>query len=115
ITVNGTNDAAVVGGVDTASVTEKAAGDNMSPDHAQPGMATLRVSTLNANGHLSVVDPDSGQSGFADNNVGYNYHGTYGDLILNPNGDWNYFADAGSLTHIGGRPTTRGSAIDKLG
>ncbi|MEZ8075976.1 VCBS domain-containing protein [Vibrio sp. FF112] len=114
ITVNGTNDNAVVGGVDTASVTEKAAGDNMSPDHAQPGMATLRVSTLNANGHLSVVDPDSGQSGFADN-VGYNYHGTYGDLILNPNGDWNYFADAGSLSHIGGRPTTRGSAIDKLG
>ncbi|MEZ8178208.1 VCBS domain-containing protein [Vibrio sp. 1F292] len=115
ITVNGTNDAAVVGGVDTASVTEKAAGDNMSPDHAQSGMATLRVSTLNANGHLSVIDPDSGQSGFADNNVGYNYHGTYGDLILNPNGDWNYYADAGSLTHIGGRPTTRGSAIDKLG
>ncbi|WP_232288485.1 VCBS domain-containing protein [Vibrio splendidus] len=115
ITVNGTNDNAVVGGVDTASVTEKAAGDNMSPDHAQSGMATLRVSTLKANGHLSVIDPDSGQSGFADNNVGYNYHGTYGDLILNPNGDWNYFADAGSLTHIGGRPTTRGSAIDKLG
>ncbi|WP_102578974.1 VCBS domain-containing protein [Vibrio lentus] len=115
ITVNGTNDNAVVGGVDTASVTEKAAGDNMSPDHAQPGMATLRVSTLNANGHLSAIDPDSGQSGFADNNVGYNYHGTYGDLILNPNGDWNYFADAGSLSHIGGRPTTRGSAIDKLG
>ncbi|WP_157936468.1 VCBS domain-containing protein [Vibrio splendidus] len=115
ITVNGTNDNAVVGGVDTASVTEKAAGDNMSPDHAQPGMATLRVSTLNANGHLSVIDPDSGQSGFADNNVGYNYHGTYGDLILNPNGDWDYYADAGSLSHIGGRPTTRGSAIDKLG
>ncbi|MCC5516468.1 tandem-95 repeat protein [Vibrio splendidus] len=115
IKVNGTNDNAVVGGVDTASVTEKAAGDNMSPDHAQSGMATLRVSTLNANGHLSVIDPDSGQSGFADNNVGYNYHGTYGDLILNPNGDWNYYADAGSLTHIGGRPTTRGSAIDKLG
>uniref|UniRef100_UPI000D3B198D VCBS domain-containing protein n=1 Tax=Vibrio splendidus TaxID=29497 RepID=UPI000D3B198D len=115
IKVNGTNDNAVVGGVDTASVTEKAAGDNMSPDHAQSGMATLRVSTLNANGHLSVIDPDSGQSGFADNNVGYNYHGTYGDLILNPNGDWNYYADVGSLTHIGGRPTTRGSAIDKLG
>ncbi|WP_157938494.1 VCBS domain-containing protein [Vibrio splendidus] len=115
ITVNGTNDNAVVGGIDTASVTEKAAGDNMSPDHAQSGMATLRVSTLKANGHLSVIDPDSGQSGFADNNVGYNYHGTYGDLILNPNGDWNYYADAGSLTHIGGRPTTRGSAIDKLG
>ncbi|WP_102313895.1 VCBS domain-containing protein [Vibrio lentus] len=115
ITVNGTNDNAVVGGVDTASVTEKAAGDNMSPDHAQSGMATLRVSTLNANGHLSAIDPDSGQSGFADNNVGYNYHGTYGDLILNPNGDWDYYADAGSLSHIGGRPTTRGSAIDKLG
>ncbi|MEZ8239281.1 VCBS domain-containing protein [Vibrio splendidus] len=115
ITVNGTNDNAVVGGVDTASVTEKAAGDNMSPDHAQSGMATLRVNTLKANGHLSVIDPDSGQSGFADNNVGYNYHGTYGDLILNPNGDWDYYADAGSLSHIGGRPTTRGSAIDKLG
>ncbi|WP_258185533.1 VCBS domain-containing protein [Vibrio splendidus] len=115
ITVNGTNDNAVVGGVATASVTEKAAGDNMSPDHAQSGMATLRVNTLKANGHLSVIDPDSGQSGFADNNVGYNYHGTYGDLILNPNGDWDYYADAGSLSHIGGRPTTRGSAIDKLG
>ncbi|MFA0332458.1 VCBS domain-containing protein, partial [Vibrio sp. 10N.222.54.B2] len=34
ITVNGTNNAAIIGGVDTASISENTAGVNMSPDYA---------------------------------------------------------------------------------
>ncbi|MCL1144409.1 cadherin-like domain-containing protein, partial [Shewanella gaetbuli] len=53
---------------------------------------------------------------FGDHNPsGYNYHGAYGDLILTPDGKWFYHADAGHLAHIGGRPTSRGTAIDRLG
>ncbi|WP_415837012.1 VCBS domain-containing protein, partial [Shewanella aquimarina] len=41
VTINGTDDKAVIGGVDTGSVTENSAGKDMSPDYAQPGMAHL--------------------------------------------------------------------------
>ncbi|MFA0321832.1 VCBS domain-containing protein, partial [Vibrio sp. 10N.222.55.A3] len=34
VTVNGTNNAAIIGGVDTASISENTAGVNMSPDYA---------------------------------------------------------------------------------
>nr|WP_277869551.1 VCBS domain-containing protein [Vibrio splendidus] len=115
ITITGTGDAAIIGGVDTGSVIEKTAGDNMSPNFAHPGMATLGNSVLYADGQLTVVDPDTGEQGFAPHTNAYNYHGTYGDLILNTDGSWHYVADAGSVSHIGGRPTTRGSAIDQLG
>ncbi|WP_260811815.1 VCBS domain-containing protein [Vibrio splendidus] len=115
ITITGTGDAAIIGGVDTGSVIEKTAGDNMSPDFAHPGMATLGNSVLYADGQLTVVDPDTGEQGFAAHTNAYNYHGTYGDLILNTDGSWHYVADAGSVSHIGGRPTTRGTAIDQLG
>ncbi|WP_141347249.1 VCBS domain-containing protein, partial [Vibrio inusitatus] len=115
LTVNAVGDAAVIQGVDTGSVTEKTAGDNMSPDHAHSGMATLGNSVLYADGQLTVIDPDTGEQGFPPHTNAYNYHGTYGDLILNTDGSWHYVADAGSVSHIGGRPTTRGTAIDQLG
>ncbi|WP_428792670.1 VCBS domain-containing protein, partial [Vibrio splendidus] len=115
IIITGTGDSAIIGGVDTGSVIEKTAGDNMSPDFAHSGMATLGNSVLSADGQLTIVDPDKGEQGFASHTNAYNYHGTYGDLILNPDGSWHYVADAGSVSHIGGRPTTRGTAIDQLG
>ena len=108
-------DAAVIGGVDTGSVTEANAGANMSPDYAQPGMASLNRATLYADGQLTITDPDAGEAAFDTKGVGYSYHGQYGDLILQENGAWHYKADAGHLAVSGGRPTTRGTAIDQLG
>ncbi|MFA0509132.1 VCBS domain-containing protein [Vibrio sp. 10N.222.54.C2] len=116
ITVNGTNNAAIIGGVDTASISENTAGVNMSPDYAQPGIATLGNTTLYADGKLTITDPDTGESIFEkQGSNGYDYHGTYGDLILQNDGTWHYHADAGHLSGIGARPTTRGTAIDQLG
>ncbi|MGC9458760.1 VCBS domain-containing protein, partial [Vibrio genomosp. F10] len=67
-------------------------------------------------GKLTITDPDVGESGFErQGSNGYDYHGTYGDLILLTDGTWHYHADAGHLSGIGARPTTRGTAIDQLG
>ena len=71
ITINGTNDAAVIGGVDTASVTEDDA------------------ATLTASGALTVTDTDTGEASFTAETV----TGTYGDLTIDANGNWNYSAD----------------------
>ncbi|MCC4834184.1 VCBS domain-containing protein [Shewanella sp. 10N.7] len=109
-------DAAVIGGVDTGDITENSAGINMSPDQAHAGMATLGQKVLYASGQLTILDPDKGEAEFGGQSAsGYNYHGSYGDLILNKDGSWDYHADLGRVSHIGGRPTTRGTAIDKLG
>ncbi|MFN3131910.1 VCBS domain-containing protein [Roseibium sp.] len=110
-----TTTAAVIGGVDTGSVTEWTAGQNMSPDYAQPGMATLSKATLDASGHLSITDPDAGEASFDTHGLGFTYHGTYGDLLLRANGEWFYHADAGSNRFVGGAATTRGTTIDRLG
>ncbi|TKF99542.1 cadherin-like domain-containing protein, partial [Vibrio sp. F13] len=88
----------------------------MSPDYAHSGIATLGNTTLYADGKLTITDPDVGESGFErQGSNGYDYHGTYGDLILLTDGTWHYHADAGHLSGIGARPTTRGTAIDQLG
>ncbi|MDE1211917.1 VCBS domain-containing protein, partial [Vibrio aestuarianus] len=116
VTITGTGDAATIGGVDTGSIIENTAGVNMSPDYAQPGIATLGNTTLYADGKLTITDPDTGESIFEkQGSNGYDYHGTYGDLILQNDGTWHYHADAGHLSGIGARPTTRGTAIDQLG
>ncbi|MDE1249233.1 VCBS domain-containing protein [Vibrio aestuarianus] len=116
INVQGSNDSAIIAGVDTGSVIENSAGVDMSPDYAQPGIATLGNTTLYADGKLTITDPDVGESGFErQGSNGYDYHGTYGDLILLTDGTWHYHADAGHLSGIGARPTTRGTAIDQLG
>nr|WP_206747597.1 VCBS domain-containing protein [Shewanella sp. 10N.286.48.A6] len=115
-TLAAVGDAAIITGVDTGSITENSAGVDMSPDYAQPGIATLGNKTLYADGKLTITDPDVGESGFErQGSNGYDYHGTYGDLILLTDGAWHYHADAGHRAAIGARPTTRGTAIDQLG
>uniref|UniRef100_UPI002637A6A2 VCBS domain-containing protein n=1 Tax=uncultured Shimia sp. TaxID=573152 RepID=UPI002637A6A2 len=115
VTINGTDDKAIIGGVDTGDVTENTAGVDMSPDYAQPGMTTLQRSVLYADGKLTILDPDVGEAEFDTVRPGINYHGTYGDLYLKANGEWHYYGDAGHLADAGARPTTRGTAIDQLG
>ncbi|WP_270732840.1 VCBS domain-containing protein [Shimia sp. Alg240-R146] len=115
LTLAATGDAAVIGGADTGSVTEGTAGQDMSPDYAQPGMAHLRMATLKVDGQLTIIDPDAGEAEFDGKGIGFNYQGQFGDLLLNPDGSWHYNADAGGLRFVGGRPTTRGTAIDQLG
>ncbi|SMP34531.1 VCBS domain-containing protein [Roseibium denhamense] len=114
-TLAAAKDAAVIGGMDTGSVAEWTAGQNMSPDYAQPGMSTLGKATLDASGHLSITDPDAGEASFDTHGLGFTYHGTYGDLLLRANGEWFYHADAGSNRFVGGAATTRGTTIDRLG
>ncbi|PTP78602.1 VCBS domain-containing protein [Vibrio splendidus] len=115
-TLSAVGDKAQIAGVDTGSITENSAGVDMSPDYAHSGIATLGNTTLYADGKLTITDPDVGESGFErQGSNGYDYHGTYGDLILLTDGTWHYHADAGHLSGIGARPTTRGTAIDQLG
>jgi VCBS repeat-containing protein len=71
ITVNGANDAPVIGGVTTGSVTEDDA------------------ATLTASGALTISDPDAGQSVFNAGTV----TGSYGDLTIDAAGNWSYAAD----------------------
>ncbi|WP_170846806.1 VCBS domain-containing protein, partial [Shimia haliotis] len=105
-----------IGGVDTGDVTESKAGQDMSPDYAQPGMTTLGRAQLYADGQLTILDPDVGENEFdTRGSMGMNYSGTYGDLRLNSDGSWHYYGDAGHIRVTGGRTTTRGTAIDQLG
>ena len=71
ITINGTNDAAVISGTSTGAVTEEGA------------------STLNASGSLTVTDTDSGEASFTASTV----TGSYGSLTINASGSWSYNAD----------------------
>ncbi|MGL1040860.1 VCBS domain-containing protein, partial [Vibrio vulnificus] len=115
-TLSAVGDAATIAGVDTGSITENTAGVDKSPDFAQPGIATLGNKPLYADGKLTITDPDVGEAGFErQGSNGYDYHGTYGDLILLTDGTWHYHADTGHRALIGGTTTTRGTAIDQLG
>ncbi|WP_448216992.1 VCBS domain-containing protein [Endozoicomonas sp. 2B-B] len=71
ITITGTNDAAVINGTDTGSVTEDAG------------------NILTATGSLSVNDVDNGEGSF----TGETITGTYGSLTMNTDGSWSYSAD----------------------
>ncbi|MCK7613707.1 VCBS domain-containing protein [Roseibium sediminicola] len=115
ITVRGTGDAAVIGGVDTGNVTENMGGQDKSPDYAQPGMTKLWHHTIQATGTLTITDPDTGEASFDTHGIGWTYHGQYGDLMLRENGEWFYNADVGSIRSVGGLATTRGTTIDRLG
>ncbi|MEW6997235.1 VCBS domain-containing protein, partial [Colwelliaceae bacterium BS250] len=119
VTINGTDDKAVISGVDTGSVTENNAGKDMSPDQAHAGMSHLTGAMLYADGKLNISDPDAGDNEFDTNQggghgYGYTYHGSYGQLILNADGGWHYNVNAGSQ-HNGAMPGSVGTAIDKLG
>ncbi|WP_038890295.1 VCBS domain-containing protein, partial [Vibrio campbellii] len=115
ITITGVNNSAVIGGVDTGDVTEGNAGQNMSPDYAQPGMAHLVRSTIRSSGKLSISDTDTGEAEFDTHGLGFNYSGQYGDLLLRKDGTWFYHADTGQIRSTGGLASTRGTTIDQLG
>ncbi|BEU03969.1 secreted VCBS domain protein [Agarivorans sp. OAG1] len=117
ISITGTNNAAVIGGVDTGDVSEGTAGQDMSPDYAQPGMAKFGQAALTADGKLDIVDPDTAESQFDPKGGAWNnsYHGQYGHLLLNTDGTWHYDVTVGSVDWVGNRKTTIGTAIDKLG
>ncbi|MGB5325946.1 MAG: VCBS domain-containing protein, partial [Pseudomonadales bacterium] len=75
ITVNNTNDAPLIGGISTGSVTE-----DIDPD-----ADTL----LEVNNALTITDPDVGESSFVAGTI----VGTYGDLVIDTAGNWSYSAD----------------------
>ncbi|MEO9494838.1 MAG: VCBS domain-containing protein [Vibrio splendidus] len=115
ITITGVNDSAVIGGADTGDVTEGNAGQDMSPDYAQPGMAHLVRSTIDASGKLTITDTDAGEAEFDPHGLGFNYSGQYGDLLLRKDGTWFYHADTGQIRSTGGLSSIRGTTIDQLG
>ncbi|WP_241909017.1 VCBS domain-containing protein [Vibrio sp. 10N.222.52.B12] len=115
ITITGVNNSAVIGGVDTGDVTEGNAGQDMSPDYAQPGMAHLVRSTIRTSGKISISDTDTGEAEFDTHGLGFNYSGQYGDLLLRKDGTWFYHADTGQIRSTGGLASTRGTTIDQLG
>ncbi|WP_422492148.1 VCBS domain-containing protein [Endozoicomonas sp. ALD068] len=70
ITINGTNDAAVITGDDSGSVTEDAG------------------NTLMTSGTLSIADVDGGEASFTPETI----TGTYGSLTIDGSGSWSYSA-----------------------
>src|SRR5205085_1246428 len=80
VTITGTNDVPVIGGVSIGSVTE----DN--------GAAGIVAGDLTTGGALTIADVDAGQSNFAiqAGTAGSNHHGTF---TLAANGNWTYSAD----------------------
>ncbi|WP_122033012.1 VCBS domain-containing protein [Aliivibrio sp. EL58] len=90
-------DAAVITGTTTSDVDEgHGTYHDRSPNYAQPGMAKLTNDPLYTDGKLEIIDPDTGEAQFDTKGVGYSYHGTYGQLILNADGNWHYKVTVGS-------------------
>ena len=71
ITINGTNDTAIIGGTDTGAVTEDSAG------------------TLTTSGTLTISDTDTGEAAFSAETI----TGSYGLLTIDESGNWSYSAD----------------------
>ncbi len=80
VTVNGTNDLAVISGNLSGSVQE----DNPAPDGT-----TVLVTT---SGRVMVTDADSGQSAIGNHGT---FTGTYGTLTLLADGNWTYTLNNG--------------------
>jgi len=74
ITVTGTNDTPVIGGVTTGTVNEDTAVINDS---------------ISTSGRLTIQDLDIGESSF----VAATINGAYGNLVIDTAGNWNYSAD----------------------
>lgn len=85
ITIAGTNDVAVIGGVASAAVTEDAA------------------STLSATGSLTVNDADAGQSQFSTSVISAS--GNLGSLTMNANGTYNYSVANSAVQYLGAGQT----------
>jgi VCBS repeat-containing protein len=75
IVISNTNDAAVIGGVDTGTVTE-----DLDPD---------ADALLETSGTLTIIDLDVGESSF---NAGV-FGGSYGVIMLDAAGNWAYAAN----------------------
>ncbi|MFA0473407.1 cadherin-like domain-containing protein, partial [Vibrio sp. 10N.222.51.E8] len=84
------------------TVTNSSVGDR-SPDHQHGNIGKLWNDQIHTDGHLNINDADSGEA-HAQTGV---YHGSYGQVILQTNGDWSYYASIGQ--------DATGRAIDKLG
>ena len=76
VTINGANDAPVIGGTSTGAVAEDVA---------------VSAGNIVDSGSLAIADPDAGESGFIATTIG----GTYGDLTIDTAGNWSYSADNG--------------------
>ncbi len=74
INITATNDAAVITGTDTGSVQEDVA---------------VVADNISTSGTLNIVDPDTGESSFQTGTI----NGSYGDLVMQTNGNWSYTAD----------------------
>ncbi|PMK31104.1 hypothetical protein BCT56_17425 [Vibrio lentus] len=114
ITVNGTNDTAVIGGHDTGSVDEGHGHySDMSPNY---GKTQLTSEALYADGKLTIADPDTGENEFDPKGGGYDYQGQYGRVNLHQDGTWHYMVDIGHNGFTSGTSTTSvGTTIDQLG
>ncbi|MDO6765135.1 VCBS domain-containing protein [Agarivorans sp. 1_MG-2023] len=114
VTINGTDDKAIIAGVDTASVDEGHGHYfDMSPDY---GKSQLTSEALYADGKLDITDPDSGENKFDTHGGGYSYSGQYGRINLHEDGTWHYMVDIGHNGFTSGTATTNvGTTIDKLG
>ncbi|GEM81341.1 VCBS domain-containing protein [Vibrio superstes] len=77
--------------------------DDRSPDHMHGNIGKLWNDEIHTDGHLNIVDPDSGES-HAQTGT---YQGTHGHVILQSNGDWSYYASIGQ--------DATGRKIDHLG
>src|SRR5437868_11381585 len=74
VTINGTNDVPVIGGVHTGAVTED---------------VNVAAGNISTSGALTIADVDAGQSNFAAQagTLGSNGYGTF---TLGANGSWTY-------------------------
>ncbi|GAM65597.1 probable RTX [Vibrio ishigakensis] len=77
--------------------------DDRSPDHMHGNIGKIWNDEIHTDGHLNIVDPDSGESHAKTGT----YQGTHGHVILQSNGDWSYYASIGQ--------DAKGRAIDHLG
>ncbi|WP_176703527.1 cadherin-like domain-containing protein, partial [Vibrio splendidus] len=95
--IDAVGDTAVITGTTTGDVDEgHGTYHDRSPNYAQLGMAKLTNDPLYTDGKLEIIDPDTGEAQFDTKGIGYSYHGTYGQLILNADGNWHYKVTVGS-------------------
>ncbi|KQN48786.1 hypothetical protein ASE98_05205 [Pseudomonas sp. Leaf48] len=80
-TLTGTNQGAIIAGVDTGGVTE---------DQVSPG-----TQLLEAVGQLTISDPDSDQAVFTEHSGATALTGSYGSLSIDASGAWHYSTDTG--------------------
>ncbi|MXV30473.1 tandem-95 repeat protein, partial [Aeromonas veronii] len=75
VTINGRDDGAVIGGVDTAAVAED---------------TNVAAGKIEANGQLTITDLDAGQAQFM---AQATTQGSYGEFAIDASGAWHYQAD----------------------